>query len=398
MTDLMLQKWAENNTPFNGNVELWQAFSKAVSDLQKLVWEDPRIKDELTKAEGLRYLTRLVAGAIPMTMESWNPDYPSLLTFLSSRIQYGLPAADALYQWATVHGDHVYRIKGERGSAYMLDVESRKGHFAHVDRWQVVDRSSAFEVNDDGSFEIVLSREKQPGNWLEIGEGLGDIIFRQYFYDWEHEQPARVQITRDNAHYPAPPLTPDVIAKRMQLLIDWISTLPAFFATQVESYYAVPTNDMTFDEVSIGWAELRYGKCNYECAEDEALVIELTPPQAQYWSLQLYSQYWDARDWNLRQTSINGHQALIDPDGKFRAVISHRDPGVQNWLDAASHTTGLLSARYFRADAFIVPKITRVKLADVHQYISNPAQAINENSRSEQLRKRAESVTRRGCL
>ena len=207
-----------------------------------------------------------------------------------------------------------------------------------------------------------------------------------------------MQITRDNARYPAPPLTPDLIAKRMQLLIDWLNTLPAYFAKQVETYYATPTNDMAFDELSIGWAELRYGKCNYDCAADEALVIELTPPQAQYWSVQLYSQYWDARDWNHRQTSINGHQALIDPDGMFRAVISHRDPGVKNWLDAAGHTTGLLSARYFRADAFIVPKITKIKLTDVANYIDNPAQVIDQDSRSEQLQKRAKSVCRRSCL
>jgi hypothetical protein len=378
--------------------EIWNAFSEAVNGLKSFVWDDPRIDSEMARAEGVRYLTRLLAGAIPMTMEAWNPDYPSLFTFLTSRIQYGLPAADACYQWAATHGDHVYRIKGQRGSAHMLDVESRVGHFAHISGWQLCDRRGDFETDDDGNIEIVLSREEQPGNWVKIPEGLGDIVFRQYFYDWDKEEPARLQISRDGARYPAPAISPETMVMRTQLLIDWLKNLPAFFAQQLNSYYAMPSNTMIIDEVSIGWADLRYGKAVYECAEDEALIIEVVPPQATYWSIQLYSQYWDARDWNLRQTSINGHQAQFNNDGVFCAVISHTDPGVANWLDAAKHTTGLLSLRYFRAETLPVPSIRRVKLAELANALAPNCPTVSADERSELLRKRAEAVVRRGCL
>lgn len=397
MTNLALSSWGEM-PPDVRTPAIWVAFSKAVEELQCIVWDDPRIDDDLSRAEGVRYLTRLIAGAIPMTMECWNPDYPDLLKFLSSRIQYGLPAADALYHWAAVHGDHVYRIKGTRGTSHMIDIESRTGHFAHIGDWQVVDRSSEFHSNADGSIEFVLSRHEQPGNWIQIGEGIGDIIFRQYFYDWLSEEPARVHISRDGAHYPPPPLSEDVIAWRTQLLIDWLRNLPVFFAQQVKSYYAIPTNTMAFDELSIGWAELRYGKSHYECCKDEALIVEVRPPDAEYWSVQLYSQFWDARDWRFRQTSINGHQAVLDADGVFRAVVSHVDPGVRNWLDAAGHQTGLLSARYFRAVTTNVPTITRVKLSDIRSHIADESLYITPEARSEQLRARAESVIRRGCI
>ena len=35
----------------------------------------------------------------------------------------------------------------------------------------------------------------------------------------------------------------------------------------------------------------------------------------------------------------------LDSEGVFRAVISHTDPGVPNWLDTAGHTQGIRSLR-----------------------------------------------------
>ena len=82
----------------------------------------------------------------------------------------------------------------------------------------------------------------------------------------------------------------------------------------------------------------------------------------------------------------------------FRAVISHVDPGIQNWLDAGGHQTGLISVRYFRADEINVPAIKRVKLAEIKHYFNDEERCISPQSRSEYLQARAESVIRRGCL
>ena len=36
----------------------------------------------------------------------------------------------------------------------------------------------------------------------------------------------------------------------------------------------------------------------------------------------------------------------VDPDGRFRCVIAHRDPGVPNWLDACGHPEGMIQYRF----------------------------------------------------
>lgn len=384
-----------------GDPGIWREVVRVMGEMEQLVWNDPLIHDDLTRAEGVRYLTRLIAGAIPMTMELWTPDYPQFFHFLSTRIHWGLPATDCHYEWAPVHGDHVYRISGDRGSARLFDIETRKGHFAHIAEWLLTDRRSAFELGPDNHVDIVLSRKKPEGvdarNWIQLAEGPGNIIFRQYYYDWNTEQPARLRIVREGATYPPPPLSTTAVAERLQLFCDWLRNAPARFQQVVNTYYAAPANSMVFDAIDFGWKDLKYGKGIYQCAQDEALVVEVRLPKTPYWSIQLCSHFWEARDWHVRQTSLNGHQAQIDEDGVFRAVISHRDPGIENWLDAGGHERGLLAIRYYKADGAPIPTVRRVKLAQVRAALPASTPEISAEARQQSLRERAWSVARRNC-
>jgi hypothetical protein len=153
---------------------------------------------------------------------------------------------------------------------------------------------------------------------------------------------------------------------------------------------------MVFDTIDFGWKSLKYGKGIYQCAEDEALIIEVKLPKSYYWSIQLCSHFWEARDYHLRQTSLNGHQAVIDEDGIFRAVISHRDPGVENWLDAGGHNQGLLAIRYYEPDSTPIPSVRRVKLADLRDALPSSTPAVSAEERQLSLRDRAWSSARLG--
>jgi hypothetical protein len=51
-----------------------------------------------------------------------------------------------------------------------------------------------------------------------------------------------------------------------------------------------------------------------------------------------------------RQTSLNHRQARVDGDGKVRFVLSHRDPGVANWLDTGGRRVGQFTFRWFWAN------------------------------------------------
>ena len=100
-----------------------------------------------------------------------------------------------------------------------------------------------------------------------------------------------------------------------------------------------------------------------ELEDDEALLIEVAPPEALYWSVSLGNYWWETIDYANRQSSLNGHQAVLDADGVFRAVVAHSDPGVANWLDTAGNHQGAMIFRWLRADGAPVPTTRVVPLA-----------------------------------
>jgi hypothetical protein len=373
---------------------IWREMTRTMGDLEKLVWNDPLVNDDVTRAEGVRYLMRLISTAALMSFEI-RSDYPQFVNAPSVWLQWGLPATDCLYHFAPAHGNYEYRIRGDRGTAHLFDVEVRVGSFASLGGWKIIDRYTDLSDGRDKPIDLVLSREEQPGNWLKLPEGPCGIVFRQYFNDWNTEDSAHVEIVREDGSFPPPPLTTDQIAKGAEAFVGWLRSLPTAFAEVVRGYYDVPEDTMVFDPIDFGWTELRYGKTAYRCAEDEALILETRLPKSNYWSVQLCSHFWEALDWNRRQTSINGHQAVIDEDGIFRAVVSHSDPGVHNWLDASGHERGLISIRYHRADTLPAPTIRRVKLSELAASLPASTKLISSGERQKSLRDRSSSVARR---
>jgi hypothetical protein len=80
----------------------------------------------------------------------------------------------------------------------------------------------------------------------------------------------------------------------------------------------------------------------------ECLLLETPVPRQGYWVIRLANGLWNTLDFANRQTSLNPAQAHIDPDGMFRAVIAHADPGVANWLDILGHRQSSVHLRYLR--------------------------------------------------
>ena len=104
---------------------------------------------------------------------------------------------------------------------------------------------------------------------------------------------------------------------------------------------------------------------SWEIAPDEALVVEVSPPQGLYWSYSLGNPWWETIDYGSHQSSLNGHQATVDDDGILRTVIAHEDPGVANWLDTAGHSVGPIILRCVRTETAPVPTMRRVTFSEI---------------------------------
>ena len=138
-----------------------------------------------------------------------------------------------------------------------------------------------------------------------------------------------------------------------------------------------------FDGTAMGAAaENRPVMGSFQIAPDEALIVEVEPPEGLYWSYSIGNPWWETIDYARHQSSLNGHQAVIDDDGVLRVVIAHSDPGLANWLDTAGHSEGPVILRCVRTEMPTVPTTRVVKMADVIASVPAGTRRITREERA----------------
>jgi hypothetical protein len=385
--------------------EAWAQVTDALRDaLETVVYEDSHIESDLARMEGARYLARLFCMGVLSEIEL-DPAYPVLARTMSPWLNYGLPNQDTAYLQVNVDSAHTYRIRGNPGTAHMFTMDVYNGSLSDMQNVHVTATRAEFQRDVNGEIDVVLSAEERDGDWLPLAPGRSWVYVRQVFYDWETEQVADLTIEREGAAYPAPAPTATDLTDQLQRLLGVVQRGSRALSLAAQQHYRAPADRVPFPPISLGTERDHedqiglegqyYGAGHYRCAEDEAVILEFTPPAAHYWSVGLIGQYWDALDWRLRQSSLNGHQAVIDADGVFRAVIAQRDPGVPNWLDTAGHEVGLLTVRYYLPGEIVEPSLRTVSLARVREELPTETPVVTPEQRQDALRRRALQVRRK---
>ena len=106
--------------------------------------------------------------------------------------------------------------------------------------------------------------------------------------------------------------------------------------------------------------QIKWHQAYFDSAEDEMLVVEVTPPECEYWMIALHNHWMETLDYVHHQSTLNCHSAALKPDGSVRFVVAHSDPGMPNWLDTAGHHRGTVGVRWVDPDVQDVLPSTRV--------------------------------------
>ncbi|HLY55212.1 MAG TPA: DUF1214 domain-containing protein [Stellaceae bacterium] len=359
----------------------------------------PTDDGELNRAESVRQAIRLATAGIVSFMES-NPDYPELIKQQTLSRQMQLPSADAVYHYARLHGRNSYRISGPRGSAHIFQISVWNGTCSNLRDYRLIDKkdsdtSADFAAGRD--LDLVLSAEERPGSWLRLPEGPCEIFIRQYYADWDTEEPARLVIVREGAVYPPPPPTRAEIAERLGMVSDWLATQSAYYDKSIKFHLATDPAVLPQLQIPEAFQDNAYLNGHYRCGPDEAIVLEVTPPEAVYWGFQLANLQWEAMEYHMRQTSANFRQARIDTDGRLRIVISQRDPGVPNWFDTSGRSLGLLSGRYYKAKTVPIPTLTKLAFGELRRHLPADTPHVSPEQRQALIRARHASAFHRLC-
>ena len=326
----------------------------------------------------------------------WSPLYNPVFTCQ--------PNPDDIYLFSPLRDDLTYRVSGKRGTVSKVIFVTQKGipgTIAEVSGYGAVNSldEQDFTVGEDGEFEIIFSARRPAGyqgNWSELKPTADCIFVRYRMIDWEKEVDPQISIECLDPVPPKPRLTEQDITGRLSLL----ASIPAnmnqlFYKMQNEILAAVGHN--VIQPVRLpGLSKQLYWPAVFKLDQDEALIIETDLPKvAPYWNIQLNDPLFNAVEYVYRLSSINAWNAKLSSDGKLRAVIALRDPGVPNWLDSAGYTEGTLYGRWYECDSMPIPVIKRVKRADLRSSLPADTPVVTPGERAEELRRRVRACQRR---
>ncbi|EEA01618.1 conserved hypothetical protein [Burkholderia sp. H160] len=372
----------------------WSDYLSQLANAERLLELTEKPGDPQTRAELYRQFQMNLSLAYFIYFQS-DPLHPDWFPFLNSVFMLQ-PNPDDTYFVAPLRGDLRYRLVGERGSVHLLTLDIGRGIMGTTEEIHPPLGQFDFDdlkISDDGRFEILLSARRPAGydgNWLQLHPEADFAMLRQRSYRWGAERDARIAIECLDAPRTKPPMGHEEIARRTGELMDYAERLSRRWLTHMQQLRTrINVNEFEFFAFGGGLAKQAYWQAVFDFADDEALILETVLPQTRrYWNVQLNDALFNALDYIDHQSSLNGHQAHVDEDGHFRAVIAHRDPGVLNWLDTCGVNRGTAIGRWYGCSSEPVPTLTRVPLSQLRNHLPAATRFVDAGERERLLRER----------
>lgn len=371
--------------------------------LEKHIVGWPEEDRELNTYEALRHLLRDVnfGHAAYMEADYANPQLTKMGA--TSRVQFQLPSPDCQYHSALLHGDYVYRLRGYRGTCSVFQVTVYQGHACDLVGWQTISNANNHDTPEfaAGNVVDVIFSRRQPDDlsgaiWLQLPEGHCELHIRQYYGDWEKEEPADLALTVEEQSFPAALLTRETSELRFHRLVDLLRVHTDFYREGVQGHLDADPHVIPEMIIPGAFEGTSYFNGHFRCRPDEAVILEIDRPTATYWNMALFQMQYEPGDWWARLSSYNLTQVCPEHDGRVRFIASWADPGVSNWLDCSGRIWHLVCFRFFMSgEKPGSPQLRTVPLADLEKYLERSTPRVSMEQRQAQLRTRLESVIRR---
>ena len=176
----------------------WNAFCDRLKDGADLVLDPGRPGDDIDQAEGIRALLRRLASDVSRDLEGGDPEHPELSWF--HPFKNGQDNPDGLYQIATVDLSRTYRLSGNIGTVRYLGLSVMTTDFSEgkIEQFLTVNGDD-LQTDENGAFELLFGAGPCPDDtssavWHALPPRRCRLMVRQFFYDWEGEEPADLHL------------------------------------------------------------------------------------------------------------------------------------------------------------------------------------------------------------
>jgi hypothetical protein len=418
---------------------------------------DPAPADERNLAEGYRYLVGFLLGSIERALH--DPLHPRFMRAIQPMNRATIDNADAVYLYTEIDGNFSYRIRGKaldsrhwrgekaltgrRAPQYVIfelasGYAGDSGSLAELIPGTRINPGTldchALQVEDDGSFEILVAPEKPAGyagNFLlsrrksEGKEYVGRFLTcRELFHDWANEDLLDLEILRLGCeNTPRSPIDEAGAVEMMRTIGEVTNNQMRFwnvFYTQLLETYGktkiglsqesepqfMPVNDMNAPNalgIATGGGQSTniYSGGVYQLDQNEALIIESeVPVEPSFLGFHLSNLWGESLDFESYQCNLNPALMEMTEDGVYRWVVSHQDPGVPNWLDTTGLAHGFLTVRYTYEkqppkEKWPTLHVKKVAFDEVRRYLPADTGAVTAQERSDAILMRHRHVQRR---
>jgi hypothetical protein len=312
-------------------------------------------------AGGLRVIANLLEGGLVGHFDD-DPRQPVFRQIVTSTRKSLGDNADAIYYDSAISPELEYVVRGRTaGAVYVsLTLEAGAADGGFPERTAGVLNDTQFDIDADGRFEIFLGGPTRSRNWLALEPGASRVTTRHY---WEDARSPAIPPIPDVAlaidvvgpHAPLPPPDDATVAAGLRRVARYVRSRsleqpkpgdgdqPAFVSRE-PNQFPMP---VTPGNHALAAFDAAYSMAPYVLGPDEALVMTGRWPTCRCANVSLWNRHLQTYDYAHRRVSFNRAQTKLEPDGTFRIVIAHRDPGASNWLDTEGRPFGLVFWRYF---------------------------------------------------
>ena len=284
----------------------------------------------------------------------------------------------------TVPSDITFTLVGNWGTSVTIQTQE----------WAALDKQA------DGS--AVITIDDQPGNGnpnhLTTAPNVKFLFVRDSLNDWATETPLALSI--EVLERKGSGLTLEEKAARAAHRL--VEEVPLYYWF-IRIFSGRDKNHFNQPARVLGLGGLRTQASamgNLELSPDQAMVVRINPAGARYCSLTLHDWWFRSLDAHKAQTNLTSLMSTTDPDGWISFVVSHKDPGVANWIDTTGlrHTLALIRWQGIPdtvpdSDLRLTQKI--VPFTELADHLPDGMARISSGERAAQLASRQAAFARR---
>ncbi len=327
------------------------------------------------------------------------PDHPVFVPSVGYLTMYGSPNPDTLYRSAAIDGRGEYRISGSRGTAPDVSIMPFGPPVAGGLQTFAPFTFDDLAIEADGTFEVVLSAGRPPGaeNWWRLEPEMRTLMLRSVSERWGEDIEPRVAIVRLDTDPRRPRTEPEAVRRRLGAFAMVVEGMVMSGVNRVAALRGdgVVNRLVTVDYSGTGGGldDQWYQEGCFALDDDEVLLIETRlDPDCRAFSLSLTDALFSTIDWATAHSSLNRHQAVVDPDGVLRVVVSTSDPGVHNWLDTTGHRFGVMQFRWSGTPSAPELSVRKVAGDSLDDELPAPVARVTPAERAEAIRARQVGV------